>query len=188
MIVTEARYYAIVGDTSLRPMPAASAIADAEALISDALERPLESAERTETVRIRPDGLVYPSATPITAVQATSGLEIVSDFALRGAVALSGPFVGPIEVPPDRDLFAQVTYTGGWDATTVPAFLERDIAFGAYHLRQGHDLGPALTPAPVGATSVTVGDVSVSYRRPVSASETGFRLSAQTRRLRRRRI
>ena len=154
MLVSATRYAQITGDTTSATGAVEAALADAQSMLEAELRRGLELAERTERVRVHPDGRVYPSSTPLTAGPAGS---TIAGVALVGAVSPMG----------GEDDYAEVTYTGGFDpdeddrsaVTCVPVELARAVAWAARAI---------LTPAdgievPAGATSVAVGDVSVSW-------------------------
>jgi hypothetical protein len=123
-------------------------------LLADALDRELESAERTETLWPTRDGMLWPTCVPITACTSHT---IDGDGLKYGAYG-GTPW-------PDETEAQSVTYTGGWveratnpTATNrLPAYIEADIAFAAQAL-----IGP---PAqfPAGATSVRLGDASVTF-------------------------
>lgn len=171
MLVTYARYLAITGDGTSDPGQVEEALADAQALLEDTLRRPLESGERTERLRVL-DGLVYPAATPIT----DAGDLTVEGDALTGASPSS--LLGGVFDSTDH---ATVTYTGGFTADTVPACIERDIAWAAHGL-----VRPLVASGvPVGATSVRLGDAAVTFAKPASGGvQVGW--SPQTLRYRRR--
>lgn len=158
-LVTPARYIAITRDTNTSAEDIAAELAAAQELVEAETGRPVESAERTERMRIRygrsfPGGRVYPAATPVT---------VAADHTIVGTTALDGasPDAGIFDRT-DED-YATVTYTGGYTAETVPADLERVIARAAYRLLNA-DLS-----LPVGATSVRLGDAAVTYDGATSA-------------------
>lgn len=165
-LVTAARYRSVTLDTSSAEATVTAALERAEALVEEYLRRPLASTSRTETVRFAGDGRVYPAATPITAV--TGGYVIVV-----GGQAISG---APIDAAPSFPSFgettypatATITYTGGYDASSLPETIAEVISWAAHRrLHTG-----ALTSVPAGATAAAVGDVSVSFG-PRGASSSG---------------
>lgn len=173
-VVTLARYRTITGDTASASGLVEQALADAQADLEEDLDRPLESAERTERLRLysttRHGWVVYPRAHPIT----DAGDLTIAGAAVYGASPLGSPIFGG-----DDPGFAEVTYTGGYTASTVPRCIEQDIAWAA-HTR----LHPAV-PVQVGATAVSLGDASVSFGAG-GARGTAANWSRQTMRYRRR--
>lgn len=155
MLIAIARYREITGDNTSASAVVETAIDDAQALLEDQLRRPLEQAQRTERLRVFPDGRVYPRATPI--ISAAAGADIYGNAIVDGTPA--GTFLDP-------DDYAEVTYTGGYDPAEtdlsavdyVPVELQRAVAWAAYTI-----VNAAPSAAPPGASSVTVGDVSVTY-------------------------
>lgn len=158
MLISVDRYAEITGDSTSASAVVETAILDAQGLLESELHRPLELAERTERMRRFCDGRVYPSATPITA--GPSGSTIYG-----AGLADAGP-AGSFLQPADE--YVSVTYTGGFDpaetdraeVTYVPVELQRAVAFAAQAII-GADTGSL--DVPEGATSVSVGDVSISW-------------------------
>lgn len=185
-LVTVAAYQDATGDTTTATATVATALTDAQRLLEEYLGRPLEKATRTERVRIFTEQrgqVAYPQVTPLVSVSAPSGAEI-SGAAVLGATPASSPsFLA------DRPAYGEVTYVGGFDpaeddlaaVTYVPRTLLRAIARAAYGL-----LHPPATTAPVGAQSVQVGDVSVSFG-PGGATADEVSWPASVRRWRARR-
>lgn len=137
-LVVEATYRRLTADTASPSGDVVAALADAQALLQDALRRPLESAVRVEAVRVGVDGLAWPLVTPITVVPAGVTVE---GHAVRGV--------------PSAGLLGVLTYTGGWTALTFPMTLAEALCGAAKELLHPTDRGP------VGARSYAVGDVSV---------------------------
>ena len=152
MIATVERYRDITVDTTSSDNAVTGALVDAQELVEEYLRRPLEEAERTESVRINRNGRVYPKVTPITAVD--SDYEIVG-HSVKGVSPGAGEVFEPYsEITPP---VVELTYTGGWTTETLPKTIEKEIVRTAYAL---------LHPSPGlvrGAKSVSVGDVSISY-------------------------
>ena len=158
MLVTIARYRDITGDNESASGVIEDALVDAQALLEDELQRPLEMDTRTERCRIMPEArgaAVYPKVTPLTSV--TTGGTIVGHAVVGGFPG--GTFLtGPEE-------YASVTYVGGYDPeatdgpTLLPRTLERAIAWAAKALCVPDE----FANVPAGATSVTVGDVSLTW-------------------------
>lgn len=179
-LVTYVRYVAITGDTSTASADVADALADAQELLENELCRQLDSKERTERLRIYPadgyfpGGRVHPTVTPVTAAE---DYTILDDGTLTGASPQSGVFDF------DAEPYAEVTYTGGFTPGTVPACIERDIAWCAYRL-----VRPAEAAAvPAGAASVRLGDAGVSFG-PGGAPAGAVTWSPRSLRYRRRRV
>lgn len=154
--VTVAGYQVRTGDETSLASAVSAAIEDSESLLEEELRRLLPLAERTATFKVYPDGRLYPNAWPLTDSELT-----ISGRALLGATLDVGQFVALLGVDcvPPR---ATVTWTGGYDATTLPSTLEHAI----YDLARFTLSG--ATPLPVGASSASVGDVSVSFSTPPS--------------------
>jgi len=160
MLVTLARYRAITGDQVTDDVTVTGRIEEATELLEGELGRPLEQAERIERMQPTRDGLLWPLATPLAAAADYT----IDGHALRG----SSPFpLGWDFISGGTDAL-EVTYTGGWvERTANPdsAFrllvhIERDIAFAA------QALGRSSTPlaVPAGASSVSLGDASVTFK------------------------
>lgn len=159
MLVTIARYRDITGDSTSSSAVIEDALTDAQALLEEELHRPLEQGTRTERCRIfgEPRGAtVYPSATPL--VTTSTGGTVVGHAIV--APTTGGSFLL------DPDGYATVTYLGGYDpaatagdADYLPRTLERAIAWAARAL-----VDPAtFASVPSGATSASVGDVSLTW-------------------------
>lgn len=168
MLVTIDYYRYATGDLYTADATCASALVEAQELLEDALDRQLESAERTETLQIRQRGYVYPHALPITVISATSaatGDLLSGGFALR-LTSSPAEFVDllPIAGHYGDELVREVdvTYTGGYTVSNLPVALRRAIA----KLARALVLAPARGgsgPRPAGATSVSLGDASVVF-------------------------
>lgn len=181
MLITVGYYRLVTGDDTTADDEAEELITEATELLEDTLDRHLTSAQRTETVVIHPDGRAYPKAYPVTATT----LEL--DPALDRRAFLS---VDPDEVEGYFDTrwppTATVTYTGGYtdDLTGVapcPRPLARAVALLAAALRVPVSTGTA------GAVSVSLGDASVTYARPLHGlDELVPGISATIRQYRRR--
>lgn len=152
--VTVDGYRVHTGDLTTAGTVVTGALVEAEELLDEALRRHLAWQERTDTLRIHPDGRVYPPAWPITDADLT-----IDGRALLGAAADETPFVGTFSTLTVNT--ATITWTGGFDdgtnSTRLPATLRHAVYDLAKALAQDHQ------PIPVGATSVSVGDVSISY-------------------------
>lgn len=159
-----------------------NAIDESQELIEDFLKRPLDSASRTEQCLIHPANRIYPRATPIAAVSAGT---IENDgYAVSGISPDGGPFVDFYRQ--SQYVYATVTYTGGFTSVTAPRTLKRAV------MRLAHAI--IVPPAessmiPVGATSVSLGDASVSFAEPTgSGGEIDALVPGLTRTLKRWRV
>lgn len=175
MLVTVDRYRALTRDVTTHADVITERLDEAVELLEEALDRPLAMAERTETMFPTRDGAVNPRATPITAV---TGWTIDGERLLYGNLVP----IGNVGLPdnPGFDLVTggpvlgwyrppRITYTGGWversanpTATNrLPRSIERDLAWAAWRL--GRVPAPIAADIPAGATSVTLGDASISF-------------------------
>lgn len=177
-LVTVDRYRTITLDTTSSEATITAAIEDAEAEVSEYLRRPLEQAERTETLPISRDGKLYPSATPLDPAAGD-----LADLAVEGDVVIGASpdagelgWLGSVATPQ-----ATITYTGGWTADSLPKAIERAVALAAHHAIH---TDPALVPA--GATSVRVGDAAVTYGPGGASSDPLASTMANIGRYRRR--
>lgn len=177
-LVTIARYKALTGDTVSGDVSISAAIEDSTDRLEERLDRPLREASRTEQVFADRSARVYPHAIPITAAPGYT----IDGYSLIGFWPwpqwdLIGPNTTPV-----------VTYTGGWversanpTATNrLPTFIEEDIAWAAWALL--HPTAADDAAYPIGATSVSLGDASVSFG-PGGAplpNRTGIRWSRAT--------
>lgn len=160
-LLTVDRYRALTTDEDSAEDDITAAVTDAVEALEDVLDRPLEAGERTETLRPHRDGRLWPKATPI----ADGG-----DYTVDGESLLySTPWpAAPFGVLGGEQTGVEVTYTGGFvertanpdAANRLPTYIERDLAFAAYRLLNAT---APTSSAPDGATSVSVGDVSVTY-------------------------
>lgn len=163
-LVTLARYRTLTLDTTSSDGAVTGALLDAEEELSEWLRRPLVLAQRTERLQISSaaSGLtvnnrVYPSATPVVA--APVGMTVGGNGQwIEDVSADSGQVFEPTS-------FATITYSGGFTTDTVPRIIERAIAFMAYyHLHPQNAMA-----VPVGATTVSQGDASVTFKDGASA-------------------
>lgn len=151
MILTVDRYRSITGDEDTAASAVSARIEEAVELLEEYLDRPLESAERTETLQPDRRGRLWPRATPIS----DGGTYEPDGLALIGSSptwtwGLIDPTTG-----------VAVTYTGGWTEDTLPGCIARDLAYAAYQLEHPRALGTSEYPA--GATSVRLGDAAVTF-------------------------
>ncbi len=157
MLVTVETYRRITGDSTTAENDVESALADAQSLIEESLDRVgiLESAEHTETaVVVR--GRVYPLATPVTE----------ADYTIRdnGRVLVDvDEFTNGLVVAGDTYEYLpriEITYTGGYTSATLPLTLAQAICQTAH--RQLHPT-TAVDSSIIGAKSVRIGDASITY-------------------------
>lgn len=174
LLLTVERYQVITGDTASDGEAVSARIEDAQGLLADELGRPgITLGEYTETLPLSPAGTAYPNVIPV--VTPPDDIE----YALGGFDGCSvdgGPFAG-------RPYTTTVTYTAGWDESTVPTCVALDLAWAAYTLAH-----PAAPVAP-GATSVALGDAQVSYGpggAPTGSEQVSW--SDETLRYRKRRL
>lgn len=153
--VTVDGYRVHTGDRTTAGTVVTGALVDAEELLAVALRRDLALAARTKSCPIYPDGRVYPTAWPIE----TAAGYTIDGRALLGATSDVGTFVGLIgTAPPTR---VTVTWTGGFDDGTTGTRLPVTLRHALYDLAKA--LCEDASPVPVGATAVSVGDVSVTF-------------------------
>lgn len=189
MLVSVDRYREITGDETSASAVVEAALVDAQLLLEEDLRRPLEAEQRTERCRVFAESrgsTVYPAATPLVSVSAPSGGEIVGAAVVGGSLAPAPP-----RFLTDRDQFAEVTYIGGFDpdaelgdVTCLPVGLQRAIAWAAKALTVPDD----FSEIPTGATSASVGDVSISWGAGGSPSSGEVTFSRQLVRRWRRRL
>lgn len=154
MLITVATYRAITGDTATPATTVSALVEQAEELLADALDRPLDEASRTEKLLPTRDGWVWPRATPI--------MSVAGEWTIDGE-GLWGAF-GPGW--PDLTGRVEVTSTGGWVERTahptatnrLPAVIERDLAVVVHQLATTD-----TADYPAGATSVRLGDAAVTF-------------------------
>ncbi len=175
-VVTIAAYRSVTGDETTASGTVQTWLDDTEQDLEEYLDRPLELGEYTDRLRInneRRGPTVYPRATPIT----DGGDYLVAGHALVGVSPISGMF------DQSDPAYAEVTYTGGWSAATLPRSIRHDICWAVRQALRGE---AAMVPA--GATSVSVGDASVSFGTAGASDRLDARWSRQTRRYRRRHL
>lgn len=173
-LLTYTRYVSLTGDSTSASEDVEGWITDAEQAVSEFLRRPLELGEYTDTLTIDTDGRVYPKAVPLVSLPATATDAGQSILDSRSVGYLGG---WDLTIEHTIDLINQtgylvqqpqiaVTYTGGWTADTAPFSVLRTIARAAYAV--GHPV-PLDSPLVGGATSLHVGDVSVTLKNPTGS-------------------
>jgi hypothetical protein len=151
--VTVAGYRLRTGDETTEAPDVTGALAEAQTPLEEELRRDLALQERTESMVIDCDGRMYPKAWPITACATNT----IDGRTLLGGTPDVDQWLGLIGYDGPATRRATITYTGGFDADTLPVTLRNAI----YDLARADLADAALLP--VGASSVSVGDVSVSY-------------------------
>lgn len=112
---------------------------------------------RVESLKIHGDGLVYPHATPIRSVVLPLGLEIVGPGVRVAAGALSTGVRG-FRYPWQVQRFTLAT-TGGYEATAMPESIVMAVAELAQFRLKVRSTSSLI---PIGATSIKLGDVTLS--------------------------
>lgn len=158
-MITAVRYGEITGDTVTAEVTVTAKVEEAVEMLEDFLDRPLAEAERTEALRPDRQGRLWPRATPIS----DGGGYDIDGLALVGGSPFRFGFVDPTTA-------VEVTYTGGWTADTLPACIERDLAWAAYRLL--HVTAPS-TAVPANVTSVQLGDASMTFKGTAGAVAPG---------------
>lgn len=162
-LLTYARYQSLTGDTVSASAVIETQIEVAEREIERFLNRPLAHGSYVDELTVYPSGRAYPRAVPLTSVPVTAGYQIEDTVTVRGVAFWASSHVGSGWADgwsgyAETSGRATVQYSGGWTAVTVPLAVERAIALVAFALAH-----PQVSAAPPGATSLKVGDVSVSY-------------------------
>lgn len=160
--VTIDGYRVHTGDMTTAGTVVSGALVEAGELLDDELRRNLAWQSRTDKLRIYPDGRVYPYAYPIT----TAATLEIDGRSLVGAEADETPFVGRF-----GDLVVNlvtVTWSGGYDDGTNSDPLPTTLKNAIFELARA--LTTDTSAIPVGATSVRVGDVSVTYAQAGATS------------------
>jgi hypothetical protein len=162
--LTVETYRIRTGDATSEASAVSGALVDAERLLGEELRRELALEERAERMIIHFDGVMYPKAWPVTAC----ATNVIDGRMLRGGTPDLDQFLAMIGVSLTATPRATVTYTGGFDATTLPITLRDalyDLASGTLYSR---------APVLVGAGSASVGDVSVSVTDPGEAGVDAY--------------
>lgn len=170
-LLTYERYVTLTGDTTTASAAVEAAIPEAEVAVAEYLGRHLELGEYTDRLYIDVDGRVYPKAIPVASVPASATYQVWDNLTLS---YVTPTFDFLVEWPTMGDGYlenqprADVTYTGGWTADTAPQKVLRAIARAAWRLAN-----PApMEDAGAGATSMSVGDVSVTYKNGKPGTDT----------------
>lgn len=150
-------YRYITKDTETPDEKVEYALQRAQRLVEQKTRRFFEKGEYTETLKLYPDGRVYPSATPVESVSDPEKTSI-DGGAILGVVYASAywwdyPYAEPR---------GTVTYVGGYEPDEIPEDIIRVTAEIA-HIDLTSKV--SLAEVPSGATSVHVGDVSFAGPR-----------------------
>lgn len=147
-LVTYEAYVRVTGDSSSAASAVEEALADAQALVEEELERPLELLERTEVLELI-DNRVYPRATPITEAPWT-----IDGYALTNIDSdwITEPF-------DSTTVQVSVTYTGGYTDENLPRRLRDGVIWTAHSALHR----PTVDVAYIGVESIRQGDVSITY-------------------------
>lgn len=174
-IVTIAVYRSVTDDTASASGTVQSWLDDTEQDLEEFLDRPLhfDGTERCKINQERRGPVVYPRATPII----DAGGLVASGHALLGATAVDDPFTT------SDPAYSDVTYEGGWTASSLPRAIRNDICWAVRQAIRGD-----AARVPAGATSVSLGDASVSFGGTGAPDAGDARWSRQTRRYRRRHL
>jgi hypothetical protein len=138
--------------------------------------------ERLPVYQVAGSATVFPSVTPLTQVLTNGradGDQVTDvDIDARGGNGFAVWATGL------ANRYATVTYLAGFTPDSLPESIIRDICSCA--LRDLQEAAPSVIP--IGATSVRVGDVAVSYgpEGAPASSAGGFEWSADTLRWRKR--
>lgn len=168
-LVSPEQYQAVTGDI-------VSSIDNVEAMITEAIDdlsrecrRTFVYGQYTEAQYLYPNGMVYPSATPIDVnMPVVSGVEIydpTTDNTGSSIIQGDGIWCGWFSPLPWMPFYTGVvppqtvlTYWGGYTQATLPGKLKRMICKVSYYR-----LNPvALQGMPGGVKSMSVGGVSIS--------------------------
>lgn len=184
-LLTRAVYRQMTGDMTNLDSDVDAALINAQQQLEEALNRGwvdnvpgsptlgtwisgLEYGTKTENLRLHFDGRGYPLGIPIFSISSPVGVILRDDYVM-GIVPTANPLwdilyepyrFGPGGSGGDWDTtlpIGQITYMGGYTATTLPRKLRQAIA----------DLAKVemtiFDPTLAGVTQATVGDVRVTY-------------------------
>jgi hypothetical protein len=146
----------------------ARAVARVEAVLDG---RMLESSARTEKLRVS-GREVWPHAFPITAVTSPAGAVISPGemslwYVIPDALSIPPTMIFDLQDPPEGWWeYATVDYTGGYSESTLPEPLKDALLDLAYvFVREAVTFDDADDGIPPGATSISLGDASVTFDR-----------------------
>ena len=173
-------YRDVTGDSSTPEATVAARLLRAQRKVETFLRRPLPLLQRTERLRLRHSPgygvfgggwTAYPAATPVLSAVGLS----VQGNAVVGA---SGAWLSWWD---DGDQYADVTYTGGWSAATLPEPIVEAICRTAQAAGQ-------TAAVPAGATSVRNGDVAVTFAAGAAGAQLDPAVTSALRPYVRRRL
>lgn len=150
MLLDVPTYQTLSGDITTDALAVTTALADAQFMLEDYLNRSLEQMTRTELVRLHPDGRAYPLATPIISVSIPVGA-VVMDNAVMGLI----PQINPLW----DFLFEPYRYSGVWDTTGPVSSITYVGGF-----------TPALLPRKLRQAIVDLARVGLQQFDPVTAN------------------
>lgn len=159
-LLTPTQYNQLIGSLLPAPTEFSTVLPVVVAMLERALNRRLESAERTEVLTAYADGVVYPSAVPVTAA---------GDLVTDGRAIYTG-----------QSGQVTVTYTGGFtpyeatSGTPLPADLALAIAFGVrtYLASKAGSTSTNATASGIQSLSVA-GEYTVTYQAGVAIGADG---------------
>lgn len=172
MTVVSVDYYRQrTGDSDSSDSAVVEKLAEAQDMVEEYLGRHLELGEYTESQTVSVLGLFYPAAIPVSSVSASSNanspdIRMLDTTAIQYVNVDDSVFPVWADTPRRRggyeatELYATVTYRGGWPQDALPETLGRYLARLARALITGKPEGAA---AMAGATTLKAGDVSVTY-------------------------
>ena len=184
-VVTHSQYRQITRDYETSEADVSANLDIVEAIVEDYLKRPLAAVQRTEECLVYAGSRLYPLATPILSVSSPAAAVIHRELYLTGVTPLADFLIEESSLEPD---YVTVTYVGGWTSLTIPDAMARMIARLAQQLERAT---VSSSQFPVGATSLSLGDASISFASPTGgAGELDTLLPGATAALRkwRRRI
>jgi len=171
--VTIAQYKAQTDDSTKASATVQANLDLAESMVEEFLRRELASEERTEAMRVWPNGLVKPKHVPVTSVQASASYSVEDTAQIKYVTPddITSEVVGDYSTATDDYPHslpkATVTYVGGWSSVTVPASIQRVVSLAAKALNTPASISPS------GVEQASVGDISVKYAN-AGASEVAL--------------
>lgn len=159
-LVTATTYGVVTKDQCALTDDVETALDDAVADLEAYLKRPLTSGTWRERLPVNKRGYVFPRVPAVTAVISPA------DGVLEGASVRVGSALQPAWISggwPCNNEGVTITYTAGYDATSLPVPLRRALCRIAYNA-----LHPVvLDGVPTDARSVRLGDVAIESAGPL---------------------
>lgn len=171
MICSIATYRQKTNDMTHYDGDVEDALMSAQAVVERRTGRFFELAERTQTLKMYKSGLVYPWATPVTEVSVP--LDAKTDGrAVFGATpgTMTTEDLGWLMRYPSKFSSGTLTYTGGYTPEEMPEEIVQAVAEIAFSTFSSDT---TLVNIPDGATSVSVGDVTVAGKNLGGSSVSG---------------